>query len=158
MSFHHGCLAWCRPQLWILLLGAASLSCRTFGGWVVIPVHTHVAPAFHTSWQSGDPRVLASYDLGAYRMPQAFGGAGGLWSVHTGHGCPRDLANICTLCKVGPKGKESPCNAGDPGLIPEWGRSSGRGNGNHFNILAWEIPWTEEPGGLQYTGSQKRQI
>ena len=20
----------------------------------------------------------------------------------------------------------------------------------HFNILAWEIPWTEEPGGLQF--------
>ena len=25
----------------------------------------------------------------------------------------------------------------------------------HSNILAWEIPWTEEPGGLQSTGSQK---
>ena len=25
----------------------------------------------------------------------------------------------------------------------------------HFSILAWEIPWTEEPGGLQSTGSQK---
>ena len=24
----------------------------------------------------------------------------------------------------------------------------------HFSILAWEIPWTEEPGGLQSTGSQ----
>ena len=23
------------------------------------------------------------------------------------------------------------------------------------SILAWEIPWTEEPGGLQSTGSQK---
>ena len=23
------------------------------------------------------------------------------------------------------------------------------------NILAWKIPWTEEPGGLQSTGSQK---
>ena len=28
------------------------------------------------------------------------------------------------------------------------GRSSGVGNGNHSNILAWEIPWREEPGGL----------
>ena len=26
----------------------------------------------------------------------------------------------------------------------------------HFSILAWEIPWTEEPGGLQSTGSQSR--
>ena len=25
----------------------------------------------------------------------------------------------------------------------------------HFSILAWEIPWTEEPGGLQSLGSQK---
>jgi len=25
----------------------------------------------------------------------------------------------------------------------------------HFNILAWEIPWTEEPGGLQSLGSQR---
>ena len=23
------------------------------------------------------------------------------------------------------------------------------------NILAWRIPWTEEPGGLQYMGSQR---
>ena len=25
----------------------------------------------------------------------------------------------------------------------------------HFSILAWEIPWTEEPGGLQSMGSQE---
>ena len=25
----------------------------------------------------------------------------------------------------------------------------------HFSLLAWEIPWTEEPGGLQSLGSQK---
>ena len=25
----------------------------------------------------------------------------------------------------------------------------------HFRILAWRIPWTEEPGGLQSMGSQK---
>ena len=25
----------------------------------------------------------------------------------------------------------------------------------HFHILAWEIPWTEESGGLQPTGSQR---
>ena len=25
--------------------------------------------------------------------------------------------------------------------------------GTHFSILAWEIPWTEEPGGLQPLGS-----
>ena len=31
----------------------------------------------------------------------------------------------------------------------------GEGNGNHSSILAWEIPWTEEPGGLQSMGSQR---
>ena len=25
----------------------------------------------------------------------------------------------------------------------------------HSSILAWEIPWTEEPGGLQSMGSQR---
>ena len=24
----------------------------------------------------------------------------------------------------------------------------------HSSILGWEIPWTEEPGGLQFMGSQ----
>ena len=27
--------------------------------------------------------------------------------------------------------------------------------GTHSSILAWEIPWTEEPGGLQSLGSQR---
>ena len=26
----------------------------------------------------------------------------------------------------------------------------------HSNILAWKIPWTEEPGGLQSVGSKRR--
>ena len=42
--------------------------------------------------------------------------------------------------------KESACNTGDTGLIPGSGMSPGRGNGNHSSILAWRIPWTEEPG------------
>ena len=29
----------------------------------------------------------------------------------------------------GPDGKESACDAGDPGLIPGWGRSAGKGIG-----------------------------
>ena len=27
--------------------------------------------------------------------------------------------------------------------------------GTHSSILAWEIPWTEEPGGLQLKGLQR---
>ena len=26
----------------------------------------------------------------------------------------------------------------------------------HWSILAWEVPWTEEPGGLQFIGSQSQ--
>ena len=26
---------------------------------------------------------------------------------------------------------------------------------SHFGILAWKIPWTEEPGGLQSMGCQR---
>ena len=54
-------------------------------------------------------------------------------------------------------GKESACNArdaGDSGLIPGLGRSPGEGNGN-FSSIAWRIPWTEEPGGLQSMVLQK---
>ena len=29
------------------------------------------------------------------------------------------------------------------------------GMGTHSSILAWRIPWTEEPEGLQSTGSQR---
>ena len=41
--------------------------------------------------------------------------------------------------------KNPPTNAGDIGSIPGLGRFPGEGNGNHSSILAWEIPWTEEP-------------
>ena len=58
----------------------------------------------------------------------------------------------------GAVGKESACsaeNTGDVGSIPEWERSPGEGNGNSFSVLAWKIPWIEEPGGLQSIGSQR---
>ena len=54
----------------------------------------------------------------------------------------------------GSYGKESACNAGDLGLIPGSGRSLEKGMATHSSILAWRIPWTEEPGGLQCIGSQ----
>ena len=50
-----------------------------------------------------------------------------------------------------------PANAGDTGVsisIPGSGRSPG-GNGNPLHILAWRIPWTEEPGGLNSIESQR---
>ena len=54
--------------------------------------------------------------------------------------------------------KNPPANAGnirDMSSIPESGRFPGGGHVTHSSILAWRIPWTEEPGGLQSTGSQR---
>ena len=40
----------------------------------------------------------------------------------------------------GSDGKESACNAGDPGLIPGSGRTSGEGNGNPLQYSCLENP------------------
>ena len=53
--------------------------------------------------------------------------------------------------------KNPPANAGDMGSTPGSGRSPGEGNETHSSILAWRIPWTEEPGELQFMGSQNSQ-
>ena len=53
--------------------------------------------------------------------------------------------------------KNMPANAGDTGLISGLGRSPGEGNGNPFQYSYLEIPWIEEPGGLQSMGLQKIQ-
>ena len=42
----------------------------------------------------------------------------------------------------GADGKASACNAGDPGLIPGWGKSPEEGNGNPLQYSWWKIPWT----------------
>ena len=54
----------------------------------------------------------------------------------------------------GSDGKESDSNATDLGSIPGLGRSPVEGNATHSSILAWKIPWTEEPGRLQSMWSQ----
>ena len=54
--------------------------------------------------------------------------------------------------------KSLPANAGavgDASLISGAGRSPGGRHGNPLSILAWRIPWAEEPGGLQSMGSQR---
>ena len=54
--------------------------------------------------------------------------------------------------------KNPPANAGDrrdAGSISGLGRSPGVGNGTPLSILAWKIPWAEEPGRLQSMGLQR---
>ena len=55
----------------------------------------------------------------------------------------------------GSDGNDSACIAQDLGSIPGSGRSLEKEMATHSSILAWEIPWTEEPDGLQSMGSQK---
>ena len=43
----------------------------------------------------------------------------------------------------------------DPGSIPGLGRFRGGGRDNPLHIVAWRIPWTQEPGVLQSTGSHR---
>ena len=51
--------------------------------------------------------------------------------------------------------KNLPVNAGDLGSIPGQDDLLEKGTATHSSILAWRIPWTEEPGGLQSMVSQR---
>ena len=55
--------------------------------------------------------------------------------------------------------KNWPASAGDVRdacLILGWEDPLEKEMATHSSILAWEIPWTEEPGGIQAMGSQSR--
>ena len=51
--------------------------------------------------------------------------------------------------------KNLPANAGDPGSILGLENPLEKEMATHSSILAWRIPRTEEPGGLQSTGLQR---
>ena len=55
--------------------------------------------------------------------------------------------------------KNHPSLAGyarDVSLIPRRGRSLEEGMATHSSVIAWRIPWTEEPGRLQFMGLQSQ--
>ena len=54
-------------------------------------------------------------------------------------------------------GKNLPVNAGDVGSIPGLEDPLEKEMATHTSILAWKIPWTEEPGRLQPMGVAKSQ-
>ena len=96
------------------------------------------------------------------------------------------LCHLSVSFPGGSEVKASASNAGDLGLIPGWGRSPGERESEvaqsyttlcdpmdcslpgstvygifqamapHSSILAWRIPWTEKPGGLQSMESQSQ--
>ena len=103
--------------------------------------------------------------------------AGWLWGQRNSGLCVTGSLPACSSCSVGnsspsslppwllhlyfssiscmsfhcPPSKESACSAGNPGSIPGWGRLPRR----RACIVAWKIPWKEEPGGLQSMGLQR---
>ena len=55
----------------------------------------------------------------------------------------------------GPDSKESACSAGDMVQFLGWEDPLEKGMATYTNILAWRIPRTEEPGGLQSMRSRR---
>ena len=63
---------------------------------------------------------------------------------------------FCLASLVALMVKNPPANAGDPGSETlGWEDLLEKGMAPHSSILAWRIPWTEEPGRLQSMGSQR---
>ena len=55
----------------------------------------------------------------------------------------------------GSDSKEAACKAGDQFQSLDWEDPLEKGMATHSSILAWRIPWTEEPGKLLSMGSQR---
>ena len=55
----------------------------------------------------------------------------------------------------GSEGKESVCNVGNPGSMPNQEDPLEKGIATHSCGLAWKIPGTEEPAGPQSMGPQR---
>ena len=66
-------------------------------------------------------------------------------------GCQNAQVLKDSLWAGGSDGKESSCNVGDLGQEDPLEK----GMATQSSILAWRIPWTEEPGLLQSMGSQR---
>ena len=82
---------------------------------------------------------------------------GSLWPS-TSPICVSVIAYSLHLFPSGSVGKESSCHeemlkTQVPSLSQE--NPMEKGMASHSGILAWRIPWTEEPGGLQFMGSQR---
>ena len=51
--------------------------------------------------------------------------------------------------------KNLSASAGDAGLTLGWEDPLEKEMATHSSTLAWRVPWTEEPGGLQSMGSHR---
>jgi len=69
----------------------------------------------------------------------------------------KNVGNVlrCPLYSQGLAGKNLPALQEIRVRSLHWKDPLEKGMAIHSSILAWRIPWTEEPGGLQSMGSQK---
>ena len=100
--------------------------------------HQKNDPSFIPDLQISDSLGTGHGTLYLNMFPQVSGP--GLWTT---------IPNMGFL--GGSDGKESTCNAGEPGLIPESTCNAGDPleKASYWNSLAWGIPRSEEPGRLQ---------
>jgi len=104
-----------------------------------------------------EARINPAWLLLEFRMAPVFNNTVGSFPLYL-HSVDQlqDKISIARRVPGGSDHKESACNPGDP-----WIRSLGqedsmeKGMATHSSILAWRIPWTEEPGGLQSKRSQR---
>ena len=75
--------------------------------------------------------------------------------IYTGSKIIKKMVKINSRKVVLLSVSEYSVGAGDLGLIPGSGRSSGEGNGNPFQYSCLENPMDEEPGGLHPMGLQR---
>ena len=123
-----------RPWCWERLKAGEEGDDRGWDGWMASPTRcTWVWVNSGSWWWTGRPGVLRF--MGSQRVRHD-------WVTELNW-------------TSGSDGKESACNVGDPGSIPGWEDPLENGMATQSCILAWRIPWTEEPGGLQSRGSQR---
>ena len=124
-----------RPWCWERLRAGGEGDERGWDGWMGSPTRwTWVWVNSGSWWWTGRPGVLQF--MGSQRV---------------GHDWATELN-----WTGGSDGKESACNAGDLGLSLDQDDPLEEDMATGSSILAWRIPWTEEPGGLQSIGSQNQ--
>ena len=106
-----------------------------------------------------EEEIATHSSLLAWKIPwtEEPGGLHSMRSQRVGHDWS-DFAAAAASYTGGSDAKESACDARET-----WVQSLGWEDpleeemATHSSLLAWKIPWTEESGGLQSTGSQKSQ-
>ena len=109
-------------------------------------------------WHSGFSRVIAccSPITGEHFKPSVLRAL--YWTRMDNSRTLKHLRQVANKKRVSLEAQvvKNAWNAGDLGSIPGSGGSLEKGMATHSCILAWRIPWTEEPGRLQTTGSPVR--